>query len=135
MRLYDAGPIIYAVEAIEPFREAVVARISQAEHAPGGLVITSQLSRLECRVKPLRDGDATLLAAFDAFFARRLLSLIEISADVLDRATELRARYGLRTPDAIHVATAIEARADIFLTGDTSLRRVSDIPVEVLDPL
>jgi hypothetical protein len=31
-------------------------------------VLTSQLSRLECRSKPLRDGDAEILAQYDALF-------------------------------------------------------------------
>ena len=39
---------------------------------------------------------------FDAFFAKRDLRVIEVSASVIERATELRARYGLKTPDALH---------------------------------
>ena len=39
---------------------------------------------------------------FDGFFARTGLELIEVTSDVIERATELRARHGFRTPDAIH---------------------------------
>ena len=60
--------------------------------------------------------------------------MAEISPAVIERATELRARYGFRTPDAIHVATAIEERADLLLTGDTGLARCTDVKVEVLQP-
>jgi predicted nucleic acid-binding protein len=133
MRLYlDANAIIYSVEADPPVRDSVITRIRQAEQAPGGLIITSRLSRLECRVKPLREADSALLATYDTFFRRRLLKIVEVSAAVIERATELRSRYGFRTPDAIHLATAVEERADVFLTGDTKLSRCTEVRVEVL---
>ena len=51
---------------------------------------------------------------------------------MIERATELRARYNLKTPDAIHYATAVEVGATVFLTGDRALARCSEVPVEVL---
>jgi hypothetical protein len=57
MRLYlDSSAIIYCLEGAPAVRELAVHHIEQAERSPSGAVITSQLSRLECRVKPLRDG-------------------------------------------------------------------------------
>lgn len=47
-----------------PFRDTVIARIAQAEDILGSIVITSQLSRLECRVRALRDGNAELLTKY-----------------------------------------------------------------------
>lgn len=58
--------------------------------------------------------------------------MLEITAGVIEQATGLRARYGLKTPDAIHVATAIEEHADVFLTGDAALARCTEVNVEVL---
>jgi len=58
--------------------------------------------------------------------------LIEIASSVIERATDLRARYKFKTPDAIHLATAIEDHADRFLTGDKELTRFSELAVEVL---
>lgn len=104
----------------------------QAEGSANGLLMTSRLSRLECRVKPLREGDHQLLARYDTFFTRRLMQVAELSAPVVERATELRARLGLKTPDSLHVATAIEERADLFLTGNAALARVTDLHVEII---
>ena len=56
----------------------------------------------------------------------------EVSPAVVERATDLRARYNLKTPDAIHYATAVEVGATVFLTGDRALSRCSEVPVEVL---
>ena len=68
----------------------------------------------------------------DDFFLRRSLNLIDIGSSIIDLATELRVRYGLKTPDAIHVATAMECGADLILTGDRDMVRMKEIKVELL---
>lgn len=98
---------------------------------PGSLA-TSRLSRLECRSKPLGAGDLATLAQFDVFFAGAELALVDVSATVIERATDLRAKYNLKTPDALHYATAVEIGATVFLTGDRGLSRCVEVPVEVL---
>lgn len=132
MRLYlDANPIIYSIEGVPAFRQAALEWVERAE-AADGVVITSRLSRLECRVKPLRDDNAELLGLFEGFFARESLELVEITAEVIEAATRLRAIHNFRAPDAIHLASALLARADVFLTADRSLARCPDLKVEVL---
>jgi predicted nucleic acid-binding protein len=130
----DASAVIYLIEGSASIRAQVAARIAQAEKDPAGRLLASRLSRLECRVKPLRAGDAATLATYDAFFTRARLSVLDVSAAVLDRATELRARHGFKVPDAIHLATAIEAGADAFLTGDAGLAKCPGLNVELLAP-
>ncbi len=93
---------------------------------------TSRLSRLECRSKPMRTGDAATLAQFDVFFAGVELILLEVTSAVVERATEFRAKYNLKTPDALHYATAVEAGVAVFLTGDRGLEKCSEVPVEIL---
>jgi predicted nucleic acid-binding protein len=133
MRLYlDSNAIIYGIELVSPFHQTVIARILQAEDAADGVLLTSRLARLECRSKPLSDNRHDLLTAYDRFFTRGRLDLLDVSAAVIDRATDLRARYNLKTPDAIHLASAIEGRADRFLTGDAGLRRCVELNVETL---
>jgi predicted nucleic acid-binding protein len=58
--------------------------------------------------------------------------VVDVSADVIDRATDLRARHGFKTPDAIHLATALESAAAEFWTADAALSRCTDIAVTVL---
>jgi predicted nucleic acid-binding protein len=52
-----------------------------------------------------------------------------------ESAADLWARYNLRTPDALHVATAIDARCDVLLTNDAEIKRIREIVVLVLDEL
>ena len=133
MRLYlDASAIIYGIEGAPASRNTLIARVAHAEDMESGIVFTSRLSRLECRVKPLRDRDTELLKKYDEFFTRRRFTVVEISAPIVEKATELRAGYGFKTPEAIHLATAIAQRADLFLTGDAALARCAEVTVGVL---
>jgi predicted nucleic acid-binding protein len=112
-------------------RKAVLTRVAQAESS-GGAIMTSRLSRLECRVRPLREGQSAMIALYDEFFLRRSLHVADIGAAVIDLATDLRVRYGMKTPDAIHIATAIECGADLILTGDRAMSRCKEVKVELV---
>jgi predicted nucleic acid-binding protein len=127
----DSNVVIRLVEGDEPTRAPLVSRLAPSLGIAGSL-ITSRLSRLECRSNLLRAGDTATLAQFDVFFAGVELRLIEVTASVVELATELRAKYKLKTPDALHYATALEAGADVFLTGDHGFARCSDVAVEIL---
>lgn len=128
----DTCCIIYLVEAASPFRAAVVRRILVHGSVTGAALVTSRLARLECRTKPLRDADAGLLARYEAFFTAQRFRIAEISPAIVEAATNLRAKYGFKTPDALHLATAILEKADTFLTGDAQLERCTEIRVEVV---
>lgn len=98
-----------------------------------GFLHTSRLSWLECRVKPLRANDTKLLALYDAFFASTEVEVLELTRDVVEKATELRATtLNVKTPDSLHLATAILSGVRAFLTGDKGLVRCTEIAVEVL---
>ena len=132
MNLYlDASAIIYAMEGCSDLRKAVLAWVTQADSGSGA-IITSRLSRLECRVRPLREGQSALLAQYERFFQRQSLRVVDIGASVIELATDLRVRYGIKTPDAIHMATAIEGGVDLILTGDRDMTRCREIRVELV---
>ena len=132
-RIYlDACAIIYLVEAGNPFHEATVRQILRYQAAPGGAMLTSRLARMECRVRPLREKNTTLLDKYEEFFARKRLVVLEITADIIERATSVRVQYDLKTPDALHLATAMEHRAETFVTGDPAFVRCREIAVDIL---
>jgi len=132
-RIYlDANSIIYLVEAVDPFHAIVAARLLSHRTNPESRIVTSRLSRLECRIQPLRNADTHLLAKYTDFFSMERIIICEVTAGVIERATDLRVRYNFKTPDAIHLATAIEEKADLFLTGDKALARCVEVKVEVL---
>jgi predicted nucleic acid-binding protein len=94
----------------------------------------TDLCRLECRVGPLKQGNALLLAKYDGFFALPVVHRLALATAVYDRATDIRAAYIFKTVDAVHLAAAVEYRCASFLTNDTRLSRFTGITVEVLPP-
>jgi predicted nucleic acid-binding protein len=131
MRLYlDTSPVIYTVEQAPGYAATVDNTLS----APGVVLVASDLTRMECRVKPLRDGNAGLLNDYDEFFQNAVAEIIPLTREVMNRATEIRAQYGFKTPDAIHLAAAVVSGCDAFFTNDHRLDRFSDIAIEVVQP-
>jgi predicted nucleic acid-binding protein len=57
----------------------------------------------------------------------------ELSLDVADRAALIRAQYGLKTPDAIQMATAVCSGATAFLCNDPAFQRVKEMNCLLLD--
>jgi predicted nucleic acid-binding protein len=77
---------------------------------------------MEMLVHPLRHGHTALVSTFEQFVTQPGLTLVPISRPILHRGATLRATTTrLRTPDAIHVATALEENCDCFLTNDAAL--------------
>lgn len=130
----DSSVLIYLVEGSEALQTHLAQRLSAAIADANGTLAASRLARLECRVKPLRERNQSLLERYEAVFGAERFMLVDVTASVLDLAAELRAQYRFRTPDAIQLASAIEVGADVFLTGDVDLARCSDVKVEVFAP-
>lgn len=130
----DANIIIYRVEAVEPFNQQVLANLQElvAKDPNAGFAV-SRLSMMECLVKPLRDQNTANIERYRGFFASAGLQIIEISSLVIETATLLRARHGLRTPDAIQAASAMSIKGPItFLTGDRQFRKVPGLNVRLV---
>jgi predicted nucleic acid-binding protein len=60
------------------------------------------------------------------------LTIYEIVHEVSELSSKLRAKYAIRTPDAIQIAVGIIYGADAFLTNDSGLKKVKDIRVVIL---
>ena len=122
----DACVLIYRIEEVMPWNARVAKQLAKLRRQYSELQIAvSRLSYLECRTQPLRDGDEILLARYDALFAASDLHTIEIDANVIEGATQIRAQFGLLTPDAIQAASCLSLNTEhIFLTYDATFRRV-----------
>jgi predicted nucleic acid-binding protein len=95
-------------------------------------MVVSDLTRLECRLHPISVGDAALLAQFDAFFTSADVQVAALTAQVYDRATLIRAKHRYRTPDALHLAAALESGCGVFLTNDGRLAGFPDLKIQAL---
>lgn len=98
--------------------------------------LASTIVLAEVLVQPIRVGNHTLAKRYEAILSDSHHFQLEPVATATARyAADLRARYNLRTPDALHIATSIVSGCDAFLTNDSSLKRVSEINILVLDAL
>lgn len=125
MKAYlDACIVIYYVQR-HPCHGERISRTLLPEAPDRPQLAVTDLTRLECRVFPLRRQDMRLLDEFDRFFDLPTISKIPIDTAVFDLATELRAQHGLKTPDALHLAAAIHAGCDEFWTNDDRLAKAA----------
>lgn len=127
----DASALIYRIEGVEALATSVAAELGRiAKRYPDVRLAVSRLTWLECRVKPMKDNDGALLSRYDAFFDRPDLIWVELTRDVVELAAAVRARHGLRTPDALQAASCLQlGQAHIMLTGDTAFQRVAGLNV------
>ena len=130
----DASAFIYSVERIEPYR-ALIEPVWQQAQAGQFTVVSSELVVLETLVRPLREGDAIVESLFRSLFEANEVRLIAATRSLWEEATRLRANTGLKTPDALHAASALEAGCTLFVTNDSDFRRVQGLPIVVLDDL
>lgn len=127
----DACTIIYWMEGAAPWFERLDHRLRELRATyDDPPVAVSALSRLECRAKPMRDKDITLLNRYDRFFAQPQLLVVPISDRVLETATRLRADPGLAAPDAIQAASALSLADECkFVTNDNGIKAVPGLEI------
>jgi predicted nucleic acid-binding protein len=132
MRVYGDSVIpIYYFEGAPSFQARATACLG-ALWGAGDTLVISDLVRLECRMLPIRLANAVRLADYDNLFAQPNVTLVPITSAVFDRATVIKALHNFKLGDSLHLAAAVEAGCDRFLTNDTRLSAFTDIPVEVL---
>lgn len=124
--------MIYFVEAHPTFLPLAREVFRRVFH--GNLVgYCSVIALTEAFTHPRRNRDRAQEEAYRTLVGELLM--LNVNEVIAARAADLRARYSLRTPDALHLATAIEARCQAFLTNDNGLRRVAELRVLVLGAL
>ncbi len=135
-RVYvDTSPLIYYVEQNPAYLARMDAIVNLLQTVPiQGVCSTITLA--EVLPIPLRTGNTSLARLYKTILlnSREFLTF-PVTSVVAEGAADLRASYGLKTPDALHLATALSSGCDAFLTNDLGLKRVTKIKVLVLDEL
>ena len=87
-------------------------------------------------MKPLREGQKAIAEQYrDILTTAPGIELFDVTSAIAERAAQLRAKYNIRTPDAIQLATCIELGADYFLTNDSRLKAISETTVVAVGEL
>jgi len=116
----DACLLIYAFEDHPRHGAAVRERLAAA--AADSLAI-SPLVQLECLVGPMRAGNLVLQRYYEDGL-RQLVNL-PLPEAVFLQAARARAQFGLKTPDAIHLAAAQHHRCAALWTNDDRLAQAA----------
>ncbi|MCU0239195.1 MAG: type II toxin-antitoxin system VapC family toxin [Pyrinomonadaceae bacterium] len=131
----DTSPFIYFVERnpkyLDLMRE-IFKRLTDNEFHSCSSVITLT----EVLVQPIRQNNLIIAHNYrDLLFNGTNFQLISLTAAIAETAAELRAKYNLRTPDALQIATALENNCDVFLCNDNGLKKVTELKILILDEL
>jgi predicted nucleic acid-binding protein len=127
----DAQTFLYSVEK-HPDYAPLLRPLWQAAQAGTLEVVSSELALMETLVGPLKKGDAGLCSTYEQFFQQGGMRLLPITLSVLRDAARLRATTKLRTPDALHAATAQLSGCALFLTNDFGFRGIAGLPLAIL---
>jgi predicted nucleic acid-binding protein len=131
----DTAPLIYFIEGNSQYQEKL-RQIFDSNDRGDFVFITSSITLLEVLVMPFREGQINLVEKYINILTNAPgIELFEITNAISIKAAELRAKYNLRTPDAIQLATAIEYNVDYFLTNDLRLKTVHEVNSIVLSDL
>jgi predicted nucleic acid-binding protein len=115
MDAFDADVLIYAAAPGHPLgpRLRRLFPVTAGDLAGVGSVLLLP----EVLAKPMRDARAEEVAALVGFLSR--LSLRPVDPVTAELSTSLAVNYRLRAADAVHLATAVVAGADRFLTNNS----------------
>lgn len=128
----DSAVLIYYVESDFAFssvaRQVLTAIWNGDVDAVASTILLSELT-----VLPYRQHRYHLAARYETTIVNfPNLDVLPVDRDTARLAARIRAEYGFRLPDAIHLATAVQHGADTFITNDRSLQRFSDLSVMLL---
>jgi predicted nucleic acid-binding protein len=131
----DSAAFIYFIEEHPKYLPLLGPLFTEADRGAREIV-TSAVTLLEVLVVPYRAEDARLADRYEALLTRsRGVRLVELERPLLKRAAQIRARHGVRAPDALQLAAALESECVSFVTNDHRLPEIPGLPVIRLDDL
>ena len=132
----DTAPLIYYIEDSHQPCSKILDMLFEMNSNMQVLLTTSTIALLEVLVIPLKTGNVELAEKYRSLLCQSdTFEMWSIDAEISTKAAELRAKYRLKTPDAIQVAAAICRSSDYFLTNDKQLKVVSELDMLILDEL
>lgn len=129
----DTQFCIYLVERNPKFCLACDAILRRIVESRASLIV-SELAIHECLVLPLRNKDVAAVERYETFFAQPSVNCVPVDRTVLRAAAAIRAEHlRIRSPDAIHIATAAAHSAAALITNDHSWSGCTITPLVYID--
>ena len=122
----DSAPFIYILESHPQFANQFAGLFEAA--AAGKLSIAlSTVTLAEVLTGPFKAGQTALAKRYEK--ALSAYALISVTPSIAALAAQLRAQYRLKLPDAIQLATTLDAGAAAFVTHDRDFSQVTGVAI------
>ena len=123
----DTAVFIYFIEEHQRFLP-IVEQVFEAIDSGSLPAVTSTMTLFETLVAPIRARNHRLAESYEALLSRsRGLQLVDLDRPVIRVGAKIRALVGLKTPDALQVATALQAECTAFLTNDRQIPSIGNM--------
>lgn len=97
-------------------------------------IVTSTITLLELLVMPFKQSRLDLGDKYKKILEKSgHIELINLNPEIAEISAKIKAKNGIRTPDAIQIGTSIYCNTDYFFTNDRRLKLVKEIPVIMLN--
>jgi len=124
--LVDTAPIIYVLEHDLKFAPRFRPLFERQRAGSVQFAVTT-ITIAEVLTGPFKAGEEALAKRYRT--AMESWQVVSLTADIAESAARFRASLGLRTADAIQVASAISINADAFVTHDRDFSKVKTLTV------
>ena len=122
----DTAPFIYILESHPQFADQFAGLFEAA--AAGKLTIAlSTITLAEVLTGPLKADQTALAKRYEKALSG--YTLISVTPSIAALAAQLRAQYRLKLPDAIQLATALDAGAAALVTHDRDFSQVTGMAI------
>ncbi|TCQ11519.1 putative nucleic acid-binding protein [Rhizobium sp. PP-F2F-G36] len=124
----DTNVFIFASEETSERSDLLNRLFSLSFGRPVPAFATSELTIAELLVHPFKRQDTQLIEQYQRTVrSSQWLMVVPVNREILEQSARLRAEgRKLKLPDAIHVATALAAKARHILTADEGIRFQGD---------
>lgn len=130
----DTNIFILAYDQKDPKGEKALKLLNKIQDSNNQIFI-SVIVFEEFLVKIYKQGLERNLADYENFLtAGGTISVIDVNKQIARLAAKIRADYSsIRTPDAIHIATALVVNAKLFITTDRRLpKKIKNLEIRSL---
>lgn len=118
---FDTNPLIYFVEQNTTLF-SVVSPIFDMIGTGDIQAFTSEFTLTEILIKPMRDKELNMIELYtDFLFDDDIFTLTKTTRNIFLSAAKIGGLSWLRTPDAIHMASALENECQFFITNDRKI--------------
>lgn len=130
----DTQIYIYALEDNPIFRKKIKSIIKKIEDN-NEVIVVSPLILTELLAKPYKIADLENIKNIkSALLSLSNLEIKNMNVKIAEKASELRGVLNLRTPDAVHFATALDRKCKTFYTNDAHFKnlKLENIKIKTL---